>query len=210
MATRTSPVAHIHRRLLLPDAFVFTGAAAVVGAEEPASAPAAVSGPVTAAVKCPKKSSAIFFATPLISRAPTCASRPPTCACARYTSRVPAPSVCSPTCAPPLPKPAAPPEPSNVSEYDSGAFRSVSVSLPLKRALIGPTAAAITTLKWFSSTRSSDSHPGTDARRISGSFSASHTRSRGSGKNCSPVSSMPNLLYCGQQRSLACTRQRYQ
>src|SRR6185369_17168563 len=87
-------------------------------------------GPTTAAVKRPKKSSAIFRATPSIKRAPTCARRPPTCACERYTRRVPALSVSRSTCAPPLPKPAAPPDPSKVIEYDCGGCKSVSTILP--------------------------------------------------------------------------------
>ena len=67
---------------------------------------------------------------------------------------------------------------------------SDSVSRPLNLALTGPTRAIISTSYSLSPARSIDSQPGTQALRISGSFSAAQVSACDAWISCSPLISM--------------------
>ena len=62
-------------------------------------------------------------------------------------------------------------------------------------SLTGPTFTATSTAKASSPVRSRDSQPAMQALSTSGSFSASHVRSRGAGISRSPVSSMVSIPF---------------
>ena len=85
------------------------------------------------------------------------------------------------TLALPLAKPATPPVPSPEIVYAFGGSRSVRLTLPPKVALTGPTLATTLAVNSVSVTFSISRQPGIARFRVSGSFSACQTRSRGAG-----------------------------
>ena len=144
-----------------------------------------------------KNMSAICLEVASISRAPSCAILPPTCAFTSYESSVPVPSSASRTSAPPFANPATPPCPSPPIRYDVGGFKSVSCTLPLNRAAIGPIFTEAVAFISCSPVISRLSQPGMHAFKIAGSFSASQTFWRGAGMRRSPVISMGSVsLQC--------------
>src|SRR6266513_2130954 len=91
------------------------------------------------------------------------------------------PSDSSRTVAPPLAKPATPPEPSPEMRYLFGGSRSDSVTLPPKVAFTGPTLNTTVAVISVGEDISRDWQPGMDFFKISGSLSAAHTLSLDAG-----------------------------
>src|SRR3954453_13198054 len=103
---------------------------------------------------------------------------------------VSAPSSSSATLALPFAKPATPPVPSPLIVEPAGGSRSVSVTLPAKRAETGPTLALTLAVNSVSETFSMVSQPGMHCFKVSGLLRCSQTIWRGAGIRRSPCISI--------------------